>query len=310
MFQRWSTEHIAPRARAEFWRGAVCDAFLAMTPRLYGAPHTFDATLEHRALDAGVSLNTVTAPAHGVERTASDLSRGGKPCFFINVNLSGRSRLLQFGREMTSAQGELLVIDSSERYVLDQADANRLVSLAIPAAMMGRLTKDPHRWAASAIPQTAAAALLATQMRTLAQWQGEISPAEAGAIGDGLAGLVFAALGLPNKDARGGRFLVRRVRALIAENYADSRLTPQDLARACGCSLRSLHAAFAKEGGTIGAELMEQRLIRARILLQSPVSPVGIGAVAAGCGFVSAAHFSRSFRGRFGMSPSEFRRAL
>src|SRR4051812_26584642 len=107
MFQRWSTERIAPTRRVEFWRDAVCDAFLAMTPRLVGSTQQFVATLQHRPLDGGLSLNTVTAPSHAVERTASDLGRGGAAVFFVNVPLGGQSRLRQFGREHTVAAGEL-----------------------------------------------------------------------------------------------------------------------------------------------------------------------------------------------------------
>ncbi|MEO7547804.1 MAG: helix-turn-helix domain-containing protein [Ramlibacter sp.] len=307
MFQRWSTEHIAPTRRVEFWRDAVCDAFLAMTPRLVGSSQQFVATLQHQPLDAGLSLNTVSAPSHAVARTASDLGRGGPAMFFINVPLGGQSRLSQFGREHTVSAGGLMLIDSSNPYELEQSGPTELASLAVPESMLQRLVGDVRPWVARPAPSTAAAALLAAQVQALARWQEPIAPHESGMLADTLQGLLQAVFSGAQAQPVSGPHLVRRVRASILQSYAQAGLAPADVAQAAGVSVRSLHAALAQEGTTFTRELASHRLERARLLLRSPLCKDSVQAIALRCGYKSQAHFARSFQARYGMTPTACR---
>src|SRR5215218_642546 len=78
-----------------------------------------------------------------------------------------------------------------------------------------------------------------------------------------------------------------------------SRTALADLA---GISPRQLERLFqAHLGLTIGEHYLRVRLDRAQALLRQTTMPVIDVAVA--CGFVSASHFSRSYRARFGFSP-------
>ena len=78
-----------------------------------------------------------------------------------------------------------------------------------------------------------------------------------------------------------------------------SRTALADLA---GISPRQLERLFqAHLGSTIGEHYLRVRLDRAQALLRQTTMPVLDVAVA--CGFVSASHFSRSYRARFGFSP-------
>src|SRR4051812_14996145 len=74
------------------------------------------------------------------------------------------------------------------------------------------------------------------------------------------------------------------------------------LAALAGLSPRQLERLFqAHLGSTIGAHYLGVRLDRAQTLLRQTTMPVLDVAVA--CGFVSASHFSRSFKERFGSPP-------
>ena len=84
--------------------------------------------------------------------------------------------------------------------------------------------------------------------------------------------------------------------------------TPEAVARACYVSVRQLHRAFAREGTSFGAWVREQRLRRCRDdLADRERGDRAIAEIAAGWGFGSAAHFSRAFRARFGISPIALR---
>lgn len=74
------------------------------------------------------------------------------------------------------------------------------------------------------------------------------------------------------------------------------------LAAVAGLSPRQLERLFqAHLGSTIGGHYLGVRLERAQTLLRQTTMPVLDVAVA--CGFISASHFSRSYKARFGRSP-------
>ncbi|HEY9356088.1 MAG TPA: helix-turn-helix transcriptional regulator, partial [Arthrobacter sp.] len=74
-------------------------------------------------------------------------------------------------------------------------------------------------------------------------------------------------------------------------------------------STRHLHNVFHESGTTVATWIRSQRLDGARRELRDPLlAGKPVGAVAARWGFLDAAHFSRTFRDAFGVSPSDWRR--
>lgn len=79
------------------------------------------------------------------------------------------------------------------------------------------------------------------------------------------------------------------------------------IAAACGLSLRQIERLFhAHLGQSIAQTAMAIRLESAAHRLRTTDAPVTT--IALDCGFVSAAHFSRSFRQRFGAAPTDLRK--
>ncbi len=81
--------------------------------------------------------------------------------------------------------------------------------------------------------------------------------------------------------------------------------SPDEVALAQGVSRRGLDALFAEHGLTIAHALWEARLRQARALLLDPT--LRVVDVALRSGFQTEAHFSRRFRARFGVTPSQAR---
>ncbi len=92
------------------------------------------------------------------------------------------------------------------------------------------------------------------------------------------------------------------------ESHADRPLPVEVLAKAAGLSQYHFVRQFKANVGIPPSEyIRELRLCRARHLLQ--MSSVSVKEIAEACGFVSANHFSRIFRSRFGMAPGKIRKA-
>lgn len=94
----------------------------------------------------------------------------------------------------------------------------------------------------------------------------------------------------------------------MEENLEDP-LTPEDLAAFIGLSRRQLERLFRQHVGRSPTQFyLELRLQRARLLLTQTDLPVVDVAVA--CGFVSASHFSKTYRAQFHHAPRDERRPL
>lgn len=84
-------------------------------------------------------------------------------------------------------------------------------------------------------------------------------------------------------------------------------LDPEAIARGAGCSRTRLYEAFAAQGATVMDTLRDMRLQRARAMIEQ-TPKVNLGALSWQCGFADQSGFSKLFKARFGLLPSEWHR--
>lgn len=105
--------------------------------------------------------------------------------------------------------------------------------------------------------------------------------------------------------------LRRRIEHFVETNLDRPDLNVRTLAEVMGCSARYIHRAFESWHCTVGEYIWQVRLERARErLLSHDCADRSISDVAFAVGFSSSSHFSRSFRARYAMTPSELRRQM
>lgn len=103
--------------------------------------------------------------------------------------------------------------------------------------------------------------------------------------------------------------LLERIKEFIGYNLSRSDLSVALIAQRMGCSPRYVFRAFEEECLTPADYLWSLRLDKARQHLRMADDKArSISEIALSLGFSSTAHFSRAFRERFGMTPSECRR--
>jgi len=93
----------------------------------------------------------------------------------------------------------------------------------------------------------------------------------------------------------------------IDQKLGIERASPSELCRALNVQIDQLSAAFRRDGG-VRAYLLARRLDEARVALNGLQQAEPIGNIAHRLGFSDAAHLSRAFRQRFGLSPSDYRK--
>ena len=94
----------------------------------------------------------------------------------------------------------------------------------------------------------------------------------------------------------------------IEARLDDPGLTADGVARMLGCSRTRLYAAFAEHDLSVAAHIREQRLSRSRALLRDPKA--SICDAAHHCGYGDLPAYSKAFKRRFGMTPSEWRNTV
>lgn len=108
-------------------------------------------------------------------------------------------------------------------------------------------------------------------------------------------------------DASGtGGAMLNRIHAHIEEHLMDPDLSPESIARAHHISVRYLQKLFQNDGSTVSQWVRHRRLEFCRLELGRSHRRITMAAMAHRWGFNSPSHFSRTFRGAYGMSPSEW----
>lgn len=103
---------------------------------------------------------------------------------------------------------------------------------------------------------------------------------------------------------------LRSVQRHVLERLGDSGLAVGSIAQNCGLSPKQVQRLFERAGTTFTEFVLEQRLLLARRMLASPGNrQEKIGTIAYVAGFGDLSYFNRAFRGRFDMTPSEWRNA-
>ena len=105
-------------------------------------------------------------------------------------------------------------------------------------------------------------------------------------------------------DLMRGLTVAEQLSRLVAMDLAH-RWTLDEAARRLGRSRRTLQRALAAEGVTFSRALEDARITEAERMLADPER--SITEVGYACGFADAAHFSRRFKARRGVSPTRWR---
>ncbi len=192
----------------------------------------------------------------------------------------------------------------------------RRIAIAFPRTQLAESFPDWEQHAGCVLPADGGAAgMLLDMALSLLRNAGELGSSCRRAAGQMLLNLLGAALGSAEEEeeeeesAEASRLRAyhrQRIRQFILEHLADSRLSVPRIAQAVGLSPRYLHSLFTGEPLRLMQWVQEQRLERCRNQLSTPQETASITQIAYANGFNDAAHFSRTFRKRYGLSPREF----
>ena len=293
------------------FRSSVSESFV---PLQVTSPlaDSFRGMIKAASIDE-VHVTDVRATEHVVERTPELIGRADKSYFKLSLMLSGTGLLIQDDREAVLQPGDLAVYDTNRPYSLVfGAEFRTMVVMfpkhlvALPPEMMAQLT------AVRISGHEGLGAMIVPYLTQLAGNLEQLSGATGARLTQSAMDLVTTLftheLDLDTTSNDPHRALMQRIHAHIDRNLASTDLSPTSIAAAHFISTRHLHGLFQEQGTSVSTWIRIRRLERCRRDLVNPLfADRPVSAIAARWGFVDAAHFSRTFKAAYEVSPSEFR---
>ncbi|QKC86620.1 AraC family transcriptional regulator [Mesorhizobium sp. NZP2077] len=229
------------------------------------------------------------------------------------IQSTGQSVLEQGGSLSVFRNNAPIIYDPTRPYRLVNKTPVRLLMLQLPRGRFPQAVL--HRLKSPILPEeNGLVPILLAMMRSTMTQADTVGAAARAGIGSAMIELVHGLIDgkpdpLPQMPRPPLDLLLERVKAFIAHNLSRPDLSVELIARRMGCSQRYVYRAFDQHGTTPSDYVWGLRLEHARASLQRQDQRArSITDVAFSLGFSSTSHFSRAFRQRHGMTPSDCRR--
>jgi AraC-like DNA-binding protein len=296
----------------EAFQSAVCDTFGPVTLSAVDVT-AFRGRVLSASIGAVQLSNVAVTGDVTVRRTPQLIARAAHDYLKVGVQLHGRSVVSQDGREATLTPGDYAVWDTTRPYTLSRSGFNEMLVVMFPREMIrlapqrlsGLTARRVSRQQGLAASVSPFLVELGKRVHSV-NHSGELYLADA--VLDMLASSFAEQLSREGPVEAGGSGLRLRVRAHIEQQLADPNLNVSTVAAANHISVRYLQKLFENEGETVTGWTRARRIERCRRDLADPqFAQLPISSIAARWGLANAAHFSRLFKGVYGLSPTEYR---
>lgn len=307
---QFSTDSLSRPDRAGGWTSVIADAYFPLQLQ-FEEPLKFTGHLSR--MDMGhVSLSRLTSAPASYERRPKHVRESRQEEYLITIPKTSPVKFRQLGREVTCEPGGFILERGDQPYRFMYERPNDLFVAKVSKAALSERVRQPDRFCARAFNAKSGAAHL---FATMVQHGHDQFPAAGPSAGEVIGRQLLELLGLALEEETGveasGESSVRaahlqRVDQFIRNNLKNHDLSPELIAEGCGVSKRYLHDLFKDVNGTVSQQIRDQRLTAARDRLRS-TGDVTLAELSYRFGFADQAQFSRLFKARFGMPPSEYR---
>ncbi|KZD22159.1 acetamidase/formamidase family protein [Tardiphaga robiniae] len=305
----FTSESYSEDDRPEAWRDVLSS--IGLQPTAATTTHHGHATAVRRTFE-GIALAKLSAGAQAIS-PLSDLA-SDHPLVLLPLE-DGVGLKTVAGHQIVAVGHLLLLPRKGDWSVAFQRDMRAVVLSVTSDPLHSRRASAPAIADVQIVGPGGFGDVFARMMEQAARNLETLSDAEWLAIAQSLADLLptfTRQLAEPTADLNSGTATkaatLHRLCQTIERRLDDADLTPAKVAQAEGISERYLQKLFEGTGSSFTHYLRERRLQRTWADLSNPSEAHhSISEIAFRAGFNDSAHFSRTFRHRFGLSPREFR---
>ena len=311
-FTEWSIDRVPASDRTDAWQDVLSQSY-----REWQVPQRLPATFyarvkQHDFAGAGI-VETICDPCIG-EHTRGQVRRDDELYVGVQLTTGGRERFKigDSGVEVTS--GDLVVWTTDQVVQFEVLERLHKVTLMIPWTLMReRLPERKKPPSGGKIEsRTGVGSLLAVHLLALSNQIDSLDQSVQASVSRSTLELLGIALSgqQPSTMFDASAAMLQRVKDYILQHLHEEDLNPTRIAEANNISLRYLHMLFQRSDLTASGFILNNRL---RVCRQALIDPafqrLQISEIAFRWGFNSVSHFSRTFRERYGASPSDVRHA-
>ncbi|KVN26020.1 AraC family transcriptional regulator [Burkholderia pyrrocinia] len=305
-----STRTVRGDERVDFWVDNVARALICVECSGRSS-EGIDATLRKRDM-ALFRVCDITANRHSVVRTPHNIHADQRDAVFICVMNEGQGYTFQDVDCMMHAPGDIVIYDTSTPYGHGFPADMAMTVLDVPRETFeAHVAPWRYRGLVKIDSRDGVTAWAARQIHTLLAQPHDPAPHAREQRAAQVLELVQSMLRLNDGDVSSSKSTIHtlwRAKAFIENRLADEHLDCHSVSAAIRLSPRQLARIFEIEGTPIARYILARRLERCRANLRDPsLKHLTVSEIAFGWGFNNSAHFSRSYRARFGETPTETR---
>jgi len=294
----------------DLWREQICDELLdAEAPWSDG--QRFDLELGVTVVSGVVHLDMAShAPGLTLARSPERINRESRrDAIGLTYVTAGEAEIANASSRHMVRTGELCLLSSEEPFEKTLSADYAELFFYVPVPIIRALGRPVPNQTMLVSNCRGLGGVLRDALISLSKSSADLDHADWDA---GLRAMLALTAGVfgrtePSTVEHGVRDVWRKkIVRYIDEHLGDSTLAPPAIAAALGISLRYLHLIFTDAELSVAATILVRRLDRCRVaLVDQPAR--SISEIAYAHGFNDAAHFSRTFKARFGFSPRELR---
>lgn len=305
----FSVNHLPPRQRHEAWVESIATLYDVDIDSAVRRSEAFHASVSAALIGPLMIGRTVSCRQRG-RRTAATIAHDNKDHLMIHYYERGGMRRHDGTHDEDIPKGSLIVVDLARTGHVESSDFSS-VSLILPRRALGEAVLNLDDQHMRVLPPAAPLAdVLKAHMRTIFGRLDDMTLSEAEALAPATLALTAACLNgsvraTPGAGQALAQHVVMAMRRVIEQELQNPALGPEFLCKRFKISRAGLYRLFEPFGGVAGY-IRERRLQRALRLLGSPDPRYRrVAAVCYSAGFSSEAEFSRCFKRRFGVRPSD-----
>lgn len=307
---RFSTESYDPSERGPAWRDAMHRLGLPVGELCEQNPPSASVTCLTSPL--GMEFSVIDAGAQAISGRRTDLPAA----VWLVVLLEGRAALQSEGVEQEMAVGDIAFGPTGRTATLVLETRCRLMFVSAPrVALNHRLVAASGLTVGRLAVRSGIARIFSGLLQATADSLHELTEDQLRPVELALTEFLAAGLAEISESHAAGAGIhsphLHRICQAIETKLSDPDLSLRRLADGTGVSPRYIQKLFAMSDDTFGHYLRVRRLERSRMDMASPMcARLSISEICFRWGFNDSAHFSRTFRSQYGMSPREYRRSV
>lgn len=305
-----STDQIIPTQRSAHWNRVIAETYFPLH-LTFRDTADFSGMLERRQM-GNVSLSRLATGPLQYERRPTHISHTREEEYLITVPRLSPIEFKQIGREVRCDPGGFILERGDEPYRFAYGATNELSVLKISKKSLAEKVRDPDRFCARIIDsRSGLPALFTSMMQHL-----HSLPLTEGRAAEVLGRQMVEVLALALDEAAGDDHQVRtsvraghlrRAEQVVRKHLSNPDLSPEFVADSCGISKRYLHELFGDTNQTVSQFIRDERLTAARDTITSSPT-LSMAEISYRFGFCDQAQFSRLFKAKFRLSPSDWRK--